>query len=253
MGAGTPGASALGGSSFSGMGGDQASKMSFLENYRYIPDSNHDSLLSIPINPAQGYPGETETLGHSVAISEASEWTLSAPTRAMGAPSSVMSRGGSAAASRRYVPGYADSMMSGMSTAFSEASDWTLSGGNTRQMPVLRGVGGASHRSMRHGISPMPSPSTRSQLGKSNGLTAGLSSRSDASNWTLSGNTGKVGGPSQRFSQASRAFDDGKSIAFTDGGSEWALSPRTVARDDSVLDVGHSESALLDCCLVSRR
>ena len=122
------------------MGGDQASKMSFLENYRYIPDSNHDSLLSIPINPAQGYPGETETLGHSVAISEASEWTLSAPTRAMGAPSSVMSRGGSAAASRRYVPGYADSMMSGMSTAFSEASDWTLSGGNTRQMPVLRGV-----------------------------------------------------------------------------------------------------------------
>lgn len=240
--------SAHGGSNTSGMGSEHNSR--FPDYHRYIPDSNYDSLLSIPINPSQGYPGDTDTLGHSVAISEASEWTLSAPTRAMGAPSSVMSRGGaSAAPSRRYVPGYADSMLSGVSTAFSEASDWTLSGGNTRQMPALRGVGGASYRSMRHGISPMPSPSTRSQLGKSNGLTAGLSSRSEASNWTLSGNTGKIGGPSQRFSQASRALDDGRSIAFTDGCSEWALSPRTVARDDSVLDVGHSESALFHACL----
>lgn len=240
--------SGLGGSNFSGMGGGW--KSNFSENYRFIPDSNCDSLLSIPINPALEYPGETETFTDlptdSVAISEASEWTLSAPTRAMGGgPSSALSRGTSAAHGRRYVPsGYAESMASGVSAAFSEASDWTLSGGNTRQMPALRGLGAARSR---HGpaFSPLPSPSTRSQLGQSNGLTAGLgSSRSGASNWTLSGNTGKVGGPSQRFSQASRALDDGRSIAFTDGGSEWALSPRSaVVRDD--LDVGHSDSALL--------
>lgn len=217
--------------------GEQKSSMSLSDNYRFVPDSNHDSLMSIPYNPAHGFPGETDTIGNSVAISEASEWTLSAGTRAVGAPSSALSRG-TGAPSRRYVPGYADSLASGFSAAFSEASDWTLSGGNTRQIPGLRGV--PSRRGQAGGFSPLPSPSTRSQLGQSNGITSGLTSRSlAASNWTLSGATNKLGAPSTRFSQASRALDDGRSIAFTDGGSEWALSPRSaVVRDD--VDVGHS-------------
>lgn len=222
--------------------GEQKSSMSLSDNYRFIPDSNHDSLMSIPYNPAHGFPGETDTIGNSVAISEASEWTLSAGTRAVGGPSSALSRG-TGAPSRRYVPGYADSLASGFSAAFSEASDWTLSGGNTRQIPGLRGV--PSRRGQAGGFSPLPSPSTRSQLGQSNGITSGFTSRSlAASNWTLSGATGKLGAPSTRFSQGSRALDDGRSIAFTDGGSEWALSPRSaVVRDD--VDVGHSASMYL--------
>jgi hypothetical protein len=228
--------SGMGSSGFSNMAG--YGNKSSIENYRYVPDFYNDSLLSIPMNPA-----ESETYAHSVAMSDASEWTLSAPTRAMGGPSSTMSRGTSTATSRRFVPrAYPESTMSGVSQAFSEASEWTLSGGNTHQIPALRGISGL--RKSHHSYSPLPSPSYRMQLGQSNGLTGGFT-RSAASNWTLSGGTGRVGAPSQRLSQASKALDDGRSIAFTDGGSEWALSPRanTIVRDD--FDIGHSESAPL--------
>jgi hypothetical protein len=77
--------SGLGSSSFSNMGGEHRGNKSVSENYHFIPDFN-DSLLSIPYNPA-----ESEMFANSVAMSDASEWTLSAPTRAMG-PSSAVSR-----------------------------------------------------------------------------------------------------------------------------------------------------------------
>lgn len=154
-----------------------------------------------------------------------------------------------------YVPSDMTSVMSGGSGM----STWTLSS-HAQQRSVRRSAFSTMPSTSRSGrwssrashIAPSSSGHSNWTLSgeKSNwNVSAGDKSNftmgGDQSNWTLSGNTAAF---STSHRVATRAIDDGRSEAFTmgftEGASEWGLSPRGTARDD--LDVGHSKRAL--CC-----
>lgn len=161
-------------------------------------------------------------------------------------------RGGSRAAT--YVPSDTASVMSGGSGM----STWTLSS-HAPQRSVRRSAFSTMPSSSRSGRwSSRASHITPSSSGHSNWTLSGEKSNwtvsggdkstftagGDQSNWTLSGNTSHFSVASRRI--ATRPPDDGRSEAFTmgftEGASEWGLSPRGTVKDD--LDVGHSESAI---------
>lgn len=136
-----------------------------------------------------------------------SSWTLSSHAQARSVRRSAFSTIPSSTRSGRW-----SSRTSNMAPTSSSHSNWTLSGEKSNW--------------------------TLSGADKSTAMMGG-----DQSNWTLSGNTAQFSGASRRV--ATRPVDDGRSeaftLGFTEGASEWGLSPRGTARDD--LDVGHSERA----------
>lgn len=154
-----------------------------------------------------------------------------------------------------YVPSDSASLMSGGSGM----SSWTLSS-HAPARSVRRSAFTTMPSSSRSGrwssrasnMAPTASSQSNWTLSgdKSNWTLSGAEKSvftmgGDQSNWTLSGNTGNFSGASRRV--ATRPIDDGPgeafTLGFTEGASEWGLSPRGTARDD--LDIGHSERASL--------
>lgn len=161
-----------------------------------------------------------------------------------------------------YVPSDTASVMSGGSGM----STWTLSSHAPPPRSVRRSAFSTMPSSSRSGRwSSRASHVAPSSSGHSNWTLSGDKSNwtlhggdrstftmgGDQSNWTLSGNTSHFSVASRRI--ATRPPDDGRSEAFTmgftEGASEWGLSPRGTVRDD--LEVGHSESAT-SCILLAR-
>eukprot|EP00892_Ulva_mutabilis_P004866 jgi/Ulvmu1/2751/UM014_0209.1 len=158
-------------------------------------------------------------------------------------------RGGSRSAT--YVPSDSTSVMSGGSGM----SSWTLSS-HAQARSVRRSAFSTMPTSSRSGrwssrasnIAPTSSGHSNWTLSgdKTNWTLSGadkstFTTGGEQSNWTLSGNTGNLSGASRRV--ATRPLDDGRSeaftLGFTDGASEWGLSPRGTVRDD--VGIGHSE------------